>query len=216
MKKLFVPIVALATVFMFTSCGSDIKFTIPDGDITIDLGDRTKALEGVSAKGKKDIPKEDIKIEGLDWVGKGKLTYTAKDEDGKTETATRDVTVKADKLFGTYAVQYYFGETKVEGVVSTNVSSSSDNTRLVVNTFFGKATWSAVFAGDGKSMKLTMDKKTFSLPDPGDPTKTLTCEATGTAEYAIGTKGYSIVSLKFTAVWDDGEIENFTATFEKN
>jgi len=209
MKRLFVPFVALATVLVFTSCGGDITFTGLDKDLTIDLGDRTAALEGVSAKGKSSIPKEDITIIGLDFVGEGKLTYTAK-EDSETGTDTRNVTVKPDKLFATYkVVETYLGEGGGTDNFDVVVKESSVVTKLIVTGFMGNPSWTATFVGDGKSMDLTMER--LELGDGADK-----AYITGSAKYLSNASGYSIYQMTYEAEYsDESPTDKFSATLEK-
>jgi hypothetical protein len=207
MKKLFVPIVALATVFVFTDCKSDIKITIPDGDLTIDLGDRTKALEGVSAKGKKDIPKEDITIVGLDFVGKEvKLTYTAKEE-SETETQERKVSIKPDKLFG----QYVMTETDASGPTSYPVTVEKDpevgTVNVCVKNIYNNTT-SWIFVGDGKTMELK-PIKTYKLDEGTDDEGTVTASL----KYAIVGGKYRIISGSYSIEWAKSQDESYTLTF---
>jgi predicted small lipoprotein YifL len=206
MKKLFVPIVALATVFVFTSCGSDITINIPSEDLTIDLGDREAALKDVTAKGKKDIPKEDITIVGLEWVGDATLTYTAKEESA-TETKTREATVKADKLFGNYRVEetdLVNGGTDTYNV--TVVSSAKGVTKLVISNFLD-LNFSATFAGDGKSTTLTMEPMELSSG---------VATVTGTAKYHAQGTGYEIFDCQYEVTYSDGsDKDKFSAKLEK-
>jgi len=210
MKKLFVSIVAAATVFVFTSCGSDIEITIPGDDLTIDLGDRTKALEGVSAKGKKDIPKEDITIEGLDFVGNGKLIYTAKDESGN-QSAERGVTIKTDLLWGTYKVT----ETDLDpvtpnpaNVYDIKVEKSGNDVIKLLMDGFGGASFAMVFAGDGKSTTLTMEPT--SVTSSG-----VKGTATGEVSYSKLTNGYAIQQGKYKIEYEDGDVYDASVVFER-
>ena len=206
MKRLFVSVVALAATMAFTSCGG-ITFTGLEKDLTIDLGDRTAALDGVSAKGKKDIPKEDITIVGLDYVGVGKLTYTAK-EDSEEATDTRNVTIKPDKLFGNYGVSdvdLINGGTPL--TYNVEAKKSATETKLVITNWGGQG-WDATFVGNGSSMKLTMESI-----DLGNGTASVT----GTAEYHTLNNGYEIYQVEYTIVYADGTTptEKYKATLSK-
>ena len=179
--------------------------TFPTGMLVIDLGDELSALNGVTAidANGSDITSS-LTVAGLDFVGNGNLTYTAKSSTGN-DTKTRPVTIKPNKLFGNYSVI----ETGTYGTFSYNVTvtASSDLTKLVITNFFGEEL-TAVFEGDGKSTTLTMIpfEETFGE---------WIGKFTGTASYKKIAANYAIYECKFKVKWNDGEIEDYVATFEK-
>ena len=203
MRKLFVPFVAMATVLVFTSCGG-ITFTGLEKDLTIDLGDRTAALDGVSAKGKKDIPKEDITIVGLDFVGVGELTYTAK-EDSETGTDTRKVSVKPDKLFNEYAVVELDVINSGTDQYNVEVKKSTDALKLLISNFLGMG-YVATFGGVEKSMTLKMEELEL---DNG------AAKVNGTAKYHTE-NGYEIYEAEYEVTYSDGSpADKFKSTLRK-
>ena len=207
MKKLFVPIVAMATVFVFTSCGSDEKptITLPSGDLTIDLGDKVEALKGVTAKDKKDDLTSKIEVKkGLDYVGVGELTYAVSNDNGET-TEKRAVTIKPDKLFNEYKVV----ETNLVNASVDNfnveVKKSADGTKLLMTNINNNG-WVATFVGNGTSMELTMER----LELGGGA-----AYITGSAKYHTE-NGYEIYQAKYEIEYTDGSPKDkYEATLSK-
>ncbi len=206
MKKLFVSIVAIATVLAFTSCGDDTTapdITLPTDASTFisDLGDQTAALEGVTAKDKKDGDvTNSLTVSGLDYVGTGSLTYSAKDNANNVGTAQRAVTIKTDKLFGNYLVKEN-GATSGYNVEAKK--SGSDIAKLLITNFGGEG-WDAVLQGDGASTVLTIIP--FDILAEDGTTGTIA----GKVNYQKGSTQYNLISGDYKITWEDGEVESFT------
>jgi len=203
MKKLFVPIVALATMFVFTSCGDVEKpeITYPIDDLTINLGDKTAALVGVTAKDKKNDLTDKIDVTGLDYVGKGELTYSVSNDAGETKEK-RSVTIKADKLVD---VSYIVAQTLTydDGAIAQDgypvkVVKSTDPTKLVIENLGNaqKLNLSLTFVGDGKTMTLAAEPKDIVDNDTKDPGV-----VTGTATYKVDANNYVFYECNFKIVW---------------
>jgi len=210
MKKLFVSIVALATVLVVTSCGKEDntkpEITLPTDALVIDLGDEVAALVGVEAKDDKDGDvTSKVKVTGgFDFVGNSTLTYTVTDEATNTATETRPVTVKSNKLFGNYSAREVCDDNGGIDNYLVKFDESSDPTKLVMSNFFNEAGWYVVFSGDGKSMDLTMEEKTFNQG---------AIVVTGKATYRK-VSNYDMYDFKFKV--DDGtSAENYSVTFTR-
>jgi len=213
MKKLFVPIVALATMCLFTNCQKDEtapEITIPGDALTIDLGDATAALKGVTAKDDKDGDvTSSLKVTaGLDYVGVGTLTYSVEDKAGNVATKTRPVTIKPDKLFG----QYVLTQTDTSGsssypvIVDKDPDVSTVNV-LVTNIYNNTTKW--IFAGDGKTMELK-PIKTYMLDEGTGDAGTVTTSL----KYAIIDGKYRIFSGTYSIDWEQSLDESYTLTFK--
>ena len=219
MKKLFVPIVAMATVLVFTSCNPEDKvapeITLPADALVIDLGDETAALKGVTAKDDKDGDvTNSLKVAGLDFVGKGNLKYSAKDKSDNVGEAKRDVTIKADKLFGTYFVEMVDQSDGSKVTYTVKAEASTANTKVVITNFAGQSL-SIAFEGDGKTTTLTTDKVyDLEYVDPVTHVKTAG-HLTGTATYSIAGGVYSISACDFKIEWEDNSTEVYKSTFSK-
>lgn len=111
MKKLFLSVVAAAMVFTFTSCGDDLvapEIVFPTSTETpeFELGDEKAALEGVTAKDNKDGDvTASLKVDGVKFVGKAGLTYTAIDAANNEVSVLRDAIISAKRLEGNYSVE---------------------------------------------------------------------------------------------------------------
>jgi hypothetical protein len=185
-----------------------LSITFPTGTLIIDLGDEVAALQNVTAKGANgnDIT-DSLTIAGLNFVGKGELIYTAKDTSG-TESKTRPVIIKSDKLFGTYFVKETNDDGYTDFYTVTVTASDGDVTKLVINNFWGEG-FTAVFEGNGKSTTLTMVPFSATFGE-------WTANLTGTATYKkSATNDYVIYECKTMAVWNDGDVDNYTAIFER-
>jgi len=212
MKKLLVSVVALAMAFAVTSCGKDDvtapEITLPSDELVIDLGDDEAAFKNVTAKDDKDGDvTNSLTVEGLDYVGKGTLTYYAKDNAGNVGKEEKNVTIKADKLFGGYAVVEKCEEDGVTQTYDVQVAKSGvSQTELLMNNFYGYD--NVRFIGDGKSTTLTMEK--FNATADGEK-----FEITGSATYKKGTSQYEIVTATFKVTWEDTDfgVDNYTMTF---
>jgi hypothetical protein len=210
MKKLAVSLVALATVFAFTSCNSEDTvapvITVPSDALVIDLGDTEAALKGVTANDDKDKDVTTyLTVEGLDYVGIGTLTYSVKDKANNEGTATRPVTIKAEKLTGvSYSVQEAAPYETTKYVV--DVQKSSDQTKVVLSNFYGQSNLAPVFEGDGKSMTFTV--KNYPITSGGD-----NGSIDGTLSYKKSSSNYEFYECKYSVTWSDGEVENHTATY---
>ena len=209
MKKLFVPIVALAAVLAFTSCGKEDQdppvITLPDGALVIDLGDEIAALKDVTAEDKKDgdVSSTLKVLEGLDFVGQSILKYSAKDKAGNEGFVTKSVTIRANNLFGNYSARQVPGEDSDFDTYIVNIGASQDPTKLVLTGFYGQSGWFVVFSGNGTS-ELTMETKTFNN---GDIT------VTGKATYRkVAT--YDMYDFNFTVTDEDGSA-NYAVTFTR-
>jgi hypothetical protein len=210
MKKLFLSIVAVATMLVFTSCTKDNEtpptITVPATALTIDLGDEKTALEGVTAKDDKDVDvTSSLRVEGLNFVGVGTLTYSAEDKTGLIGTLKRPVTIKPDKLFGTYKVT----ENEVGGsgtdVYDVTAKGSIAGAALLVMENFGGLGFAVTFAGDGESTTLTMMPQDV-VTDGVDGVMT------GTISYTV-TNGYLISNGQYKIVYDDGITLTYTIAF---
>ena len=92
---------------------------------------------------------------------------------------------------------------------TVTVTSSSDNTKLVMSGFTNKYL-SAVFEGDGESTTLTMIPTDFTSEGKSG-------NVTGYATYKNipNTNRYEIYEGRYTIAWDDGKTENYTAILVK-
>ena len=211
MKKLLVSVVAIA--FVFASCGKDDVtapvITVPTDALVMDLGDNAAALKDVTAKDDQDgdLATANIQIQGLDFVGKSTLTYSIADKAENVGTAKREVTIKADKLFGGYAVV----EKNDDNGTSMNydvqvVKSGTSQTDLLMNNFYGYD--NVKFSGTGNSTTLTMEE--YKAVKDGE-----NFAISGSASYKKGTTQYEIVTVTFKVVWDEPtwDDDNFTMTF---
>jgi hypothetical protein len=205
MKKLIVPIVALATVFVFTSCGKEDttppEITLPTDALLIDLGGEKAALEGVTAKDDKDGDvTNSLKVSGLDFVGEGTLTYSAKDKSDNVGTKTRPVTIRAQKLAGKYVVDesgpsYFTGQ---DTIMTYSVDVVEDRNVPTEITIDGLFSYTINFIGDGKSMTLKMQDP-FNVDLGGGVIMTLK----GSATYTKSGEKYSLSTCTFTATYSN-------------
>ncbi len=122
MKRLFFAICLLAAIVSFSACGpgddgdkdkekeeeaDKVKPEITFGDtnvLKLDLGDKNKALENVTALDDVDgdVTSSIVVSGDFDAIGRQQLKYTVSDKAGNTATKTRVVIIKADKLKGAY------------------------------------------------------------------------------------------------------------------
>jgi hypothetical protein len=224
MKKLAVSVVALATVFAFTSCNSEDTvapvITVPDNALVIDLGDTEAALEGVTASDDKDKDVTTyLTVEGVDYVGIGTLTYSAKDKANNEGTAERAVTIKAGKLKGTYLVDesgpsYETGNDTTIRYSFTGEEHPADNTTLSIKGFFGNPNYVATFKGDGKSTTLNLEPLNVNVGTDASP---VTMTLTGTIEYIKkSATEYVLSSGKTKATYSNGQSdENYSCVYTR-
>lgn len=204
MKKLLVSVVALATVITFTSCGDDEKapeITLPTDATTlvIDLGDETKAKEGVTAKDDKDGDvTNSLTIVGLDYVGNGGLTYYAKDNANNEGKATRPATITATKLTNKTYKANEVGDDGSTDTYDVTVVASSSNIKVVINNFYG-ANYTATFAGDGASQTMIME-----------PVELEDGVITGSISYTKSGDNYVFTQMKYKATPTAGDVVNYT------
>ena len=218
MKKLFVPIVAVATMLAFTSCGDDVTApeitlpTEPTGGLVIDLGDETAALKDVTAKDDKDGDvTASLKVAGLDFVGVGNLTYSVLDKANNTGTKSRPVTIKSGELKGTYEVkEIAIGENTPEALYQVTISQeASDATMLYITGFGGFEFSGAVsFVSDGRTTKMVM-KSGHGGTYQGDP-----FTLSGDLEYKGLNKDYQVYEWNYQMNFDD-EVWNYKATLTR-
>ena len=218
MKKLFVPIVAVATMLAFTSCGDDQtapEITLPTEGIVINLGDEEAALKGVTAKDDKDGDVTNaLRVEGLDWVGAGELVYLVKDKANNEASLKRtNATVRSEKLKGTYVVDER-GPSFLTGQDTTmtyNVAVDEDrdsHTQIVISNFFDAYT--AKFAGNGKSTTLAMIPLEIDLNADNVTDMTIT----GSAAYTKSGANYKLSTCDFVTTYaTSGKVETFRITF---
>ena len=207
MKKLLVSAVAIA--FVFASCGKEDvtapEITVPTDALVMDLGDNAAALKDVTAKDDQDgdLATANIQIQGLDFVGKSTLTYSIADKAENVGKATREATIKADKLFATYLGTQ---TGTVDDSYTIEAKKSSEVTSLVITNFAGQ-TLSVVFNGSGKSTIMDMEE---SKVNDG----TYDGIITGTLEYKKTSTSYVLTEMKYKVVWDDGEVEEYIVALD--
>ena len=158
MKKLFLSVVAAAMVFTFTSCGDDLvapEIVFPTSTETpeFELGDEKAALEGVTAKDNKDGDvTASLKVDGVKFVGKAGLTYTAIDAANNEASVLRDAIISAKRLEGTYSVSSidnFFPDDDAHKFTATVSLSKLDHTVLIFPNF-GDLNKEISLVGDGK------------------------------------------------------------------
>lgn len=142
MKKSFLTLaVAIAAVaFISVSCTKDDvtnpTITITAGTDVIDLGD-TWVDAGATANDDKDgdLTSQIVVSGTVDGtkVGIYEIEYTVSDEAGNTITETRTVTVRANKLAGTYSVHLTIGAW--DTTYSETVTSSVDYNAINISNF---------------------------------------------------------------------------------
>ena len=215
MKKLFLSTIALAMVFVFTSCKDDVtppEITLPtDASVPVfQLGDKTAALNGVTAKDKKDGDvTSNLGVEGLEYVDSAAtLIYSVSDEAANMAVATRTATISAEKLFGSYTISEMDddlgGDPEVYNV--TVAESASGKSTLVINNLYD-ANWTVVLKGNKGAATLEANPLGIEL---GGERGTLT----GTATYSNnGT--YAILTFKYQIAFTGKESMHYTATFTK-
>ena len=223
MKKLFVPIVALATVLVVMSCKKDDttkpEITVPDAALVIELGDREAAMKDVKATDDKDGDvAKDVKVEGLDFVGVGNLTYSVKDQAGnESEQVKRKVTINSGKLGGTYLCKEIDRDDATENSFTSVMSpDASDATKLVVTNLRDEGILVS-FVGNGTSTDLAM----ISIPiNVIDNSVTYPATISGSAKYKSSSAGYEVYELSYEIKFDDTSIDNWryitTATKKTN
>jgi hypothetical protein len=210
MKRLIVSVATIAVALGFMSCGGDDVtapvITIPGDALVIDLGDKDAALKDVTAEDKKDgdVTSYLEVVDGLDYVGVGSLTYSVKDKANNEQLQKRPVTVKTDKLFGSYFVT----ERGPDGDTTYNVTVEKSGvavTQLIAKNFFS---YDATFKGDGASTTLTMEPVEALV---GQEKITIT----GTVTYKKGTSQYVLDQSKVKVTWADPTLEDddYTLTF---
>jgi hypothetical protein len=157
MKKILLSVAALTMLFgatLLTSCTKDDTtapvITLTGGAVTLDLGD-TYTDPGFTATDDKDgTLTSSVVTSGTvntSQVGTYTINYTVSDAAGNTGTASRVVTVRSNKLAGTYKVSSVItggpGAPGWDGTVTVTQSSTEYNKLLVAN--FGG--WGAAVIG---------------------------------------------------------------------
>ncbi len=184
MKKLFLSTIALAMVFAFTSCKDDVtppEITLPtDASVPVfQLGDKTAALNGVTAKDKKDGDvTSNLGVEGLEYVDSAAtLIYSVSDEAANMAVANRTATISAEKLFGNYGVS----EIVVGGSgnpdtynVTVGASQVKGKAALIIDNFY--ESWQATFVG--KAGEATLEMIPFTVTSDGGATATVSGQCT--------------------------------------
>ncbi|MDR1878311.1 MAG: DUF5011 domain-containing protein [Bacteroidales bacterium] len=125
MKRVFISLIVLTGVFIFTDCKkpdppepvepivvdkTSPKITLPSTiTLTIELGDEAEALKGVKATDDidGDITKNIKILTNLDVVGDVELVYVVSDAAGNKDTARRDARISCNALSGEYRLKIY-------------------------------------------------------------------------------------------------------------
>ena len=210
MKKLVLPLAAIALYFGLTSSSCSKTDTTPpvialtgQSTMTLDLGD-TWTDPGATATDNTDgTITSSIVVSGTvntSQVGIYTLTYSVSDAAGNSAQQTRTVTVRSNKLAGTYAVDATItggpGAPGWTGTVTVTQSSTEYN-KLIVSNFDA---W-----GTAVSVNILVNGNTITVPSQhpsGVP-----AGSEGTASGSAGTytvSGFAITSLDYTWTYDTG------------
>lgn len=217
MKKLFLSVVAAAMVFTFTSCGEDLvapEITFPTSTETpeFELGDEKAALEGVTAKDDKDGDvTASLKVDGVNFVGKAGLTYSAIDLANNEVSVLRDAIISAKRLEGNYSVSSVdnFDPSADPYTFVSNVTLSKvDHTMLIINNF-GELGYNVDLKGNGTDV-LTAE---HTIDYSGVPAKlTVTASYGPTSNPEVWT--LLIVNYKITKSGTGEVVGDYTDTYE--
>lgn len=211
MKRLFFTVCLLAGIVSFSACGGgddDNKnggvdkvkptITIPTNAnnslLKLDLGDKKKALEGVTAIDDVDGDiTSSIQVSGnFERVGKTQLKYKVSDKAGNVTEVTRTVIISAGKLAGTYsAIAKLQKDTTAKSTFNLVVNVEQD-TVITLNYIQNKdKVMRAKYTGD--YLFSFNDNQTMDYDGS-------VANFTGTITYGTSTENYKIVSMayKFT------------------
>jgi hypothetical protein len=141
MKKIFISLIVLTGVFIFTDCKkpeppepeiptvgdtTSPKITLPSTSVLLlKLGDEADALKGVKATDDidGDITKNIKLLTNLDIVREVDLVYVVSDAAGNKDTATRKARIRSDALYGFFWLKYNtVGESKDTTQIRDEVS----------------------------------------------------------------------------------------------